>query len=155
LVSPRAEARKAVNLAYVEHQGPYDQVPWEEYIKRLYGWAKNQKAMPGFYPMAIYHNDPDVTSPEQCRSEIGITFKGKAREQAGVKIRKIPAMKVATISHKGSGSEYKATYAKLAEWIAQKGYKVSGPPIEIYSKKPQVVDGVTILTAKVMMPIKK
>ena len=154
-MNPKLESRKAANLAYIEHKGPYDKIPWEDYIKRLYGWAKEQRVMPGFYPMGIYHDAPDKTSPESCRSDIAITFKGKAKEQSGIKTRKMPAMKVAAISHKGPGSEFKNTYAKLAEWIEKKGYKTSGPPIEIYSKKPEVVNGVTILYAKVMMPIKK
>jgi effector-binding domain-containing protein len=149
----KLESRKATNLAYIEHQGPYDKVPWEDYMKRLYGWAKEQKVMPGFYPMAIYLDEPEKTRPEQCRTHIAITFKGRAKEQAGVRTRKMPAMKVATISHKGPGTEFKNTYARLSEWIEKKGYKISGPPIEVYSKKPEVIGGVTILYAKVMMPI--
>jgi effector-binding domain-containing protein len=155
MANPKLEARKAANLAYIEHKGPYDKVPWEDYIKRLYGWAKEQKVMPGFYPMAIYHDDPEKTTPEESRSDIGITFKGRAKEQAGVKTRKMPAMKVAAISHKGPGSEFKNTYAKLTEWINKKGYMISGPSIEVYSKKPEVVSGVTVLYAKVMIPVRK
>jgi effector-binding domain-containing protein len=155
MTSPKLETRKAANLAYIEHKGPYDKVPWEDYIKRLYGWAKEQKVMPGFYPMAIYHDDPEKTSPEECRSDIGITFKGRAKEQTGVKIHRMPTMKVATISHKGPGTEFKSTYAKLGDWIEKKGYRTSGPPIEVYSKKPEVVGGVTVLYAKVMMPVRK
>jgi len=155
MTSPKLETRRAANLAYIEHQGPYDKVPWDNYIKQLYGWAKEQKVMPGFYPMAIYHDDPEKMAPEKCRSDVAITFKGRAKGQAGVKIRKMPAMKVATISHRAPGSEFKNTYAKLADWIGKKGYKVSGPPIEVYSKKPKVVGDVTILYAKVMMPVRK
>jgi effector-binding domain-containing protein len=33
---------------------------------------------------------------------------------------------------------------RLAEWIKEKGYQTSGPSIEVYSKKPKVVDGVSI-----------
>jgi len=155
MAGPKLESRKATSLAYIEHRGPYDKVPWDDYIKQLYGWAKEQRVMPGFYPMGIYHDDVQQTLPEMLRSDIGITFKGRAKEQGNVKIRKLAAMKVATISHKGPGTEFKNTYAKLAEWIDEKGYRTSGSPIEIYSKKPEVVDGVTILTAKVMMPISK
>jgi DNA gyrase inhibitor GyrI len=154
-MNPKLESRKAANLAYVEHVGPYEKVQWENYIKRLYGWAKEQKVMPGFYPMAICHDDPDKTSPEKCRSEIAITFKGKAKQQSGIKTRKMPAMKVAAISHKGPASDFKNTYTKLAEWIKKKEYNVSGPSIEVYSKKPKVIDGVTIIYAKVMLPVKK
>jgi len=155
MAGPKLESRKAANLAYIEHQGPYDKVPWEDYMRQLYGWAKEQKVMPGFYPLAIYLDEPEKTFPEMCRSEIGITFKGRAKEQGSVKIRKISAMKVATISHKGPGSDFKKTYAKLHDWIEKKGYRISGPPIEVYSKKPEVVGGVTILYAKIMMPVSK
>jgi len=152
---PKIESRKATSIAFIEHQGAYDKVPWDEYMHRLYGWAKEQKVMPGFYPMSICYDNPAKTSPEKCKSDIAITFKGKAKAVPGVKIKPLPAMKVASISHKGPGSEYANTYRKLEDFIVEKGYQVSGPPIEVYSKKPEVIDGVTILYAKIMMPVKK
>ena len=155
MAGPKVEERKASNLAYIEYEGPYDKVPWPEYMGKLYGWAKEQKVMPGFHPMAIYHNSPEDTPPEKLRSDIAITFKGKAKASFGVKTRDLPAMKVATVSHKGPGAEFKNTYAKLTEWIDQRGYKISGPPIEVYGKKPEVIGGVTIIYAKVMMPVSK
>ncbi len=103
--------------------------------------------------MMFYLDDPKVTPTEKCRTEIAITFKGKAKESSGVKIRQMPAMSVASLSHKGPGSEFNKTYGTLNDWIVKKGYRVSGPPMEIYSKKPEVVDGVTILYAKIMMPV--
>jgi len=153
MAGPKLESRKTANLAYIEHIGPFDKVPWEEYIHRLYRWAKEQNVMPGFYPMGIC--DPEKVSPGDLKSEIAITFKGKAKESDGIMIKKMPAMKVASMSHKGPGSEFRNTYAKLGEWIDKKGYACSGSPMEIYSKKPEVVDGVTILYAKVMIPVKK
>jgi effector-binding domain-containing protein len=69
--------------------------------------------------------------------------------------RRMAAMKVASISHNGPSDQFKTTYARLTEWIEKKGYRVSGPPIEVYSKKPEIIDGVTVLYAKVMFPVKK
>lgn len=155
MVNPKLESRKATSIAYIEHRGPYDKVPWDDYMGRLYGWAKEQRVMPGFYPMEISYDDPKKVAPEKCRSDIAITFKGKAKETPGVKIKQLPAMKVAALSHRGPGTEFANTYGKLEKWIDEKGYEVSGPSIEIYSKKPEVVGGVTILYAKVMMPVKK
>ena len=155
MAGPKLEERKASGLAYIEHQGAFDKIPWQEYIERLYGWAKEQKVMPGFYPMGIYHDDPKVVPLEKCRSDIGITFKGNAKESSGIKVCQIPAMKVATISHKGPGSEFPKSYAILGEWIEKKGLKLSGPPMEIYSKRPEVVDGVAIVYAKIMFPVSK
>jgi AraC family transcriptional regulator len=153
MVKPKFEERKETDLAYVEYTGRYDKVPWDEFMPRLYGWAKEQKVMPGFYPMAIYLDNPSQVPNDQCRSEICITFKGSAKEDGGVKIKHIPAQKVATISFKGPGSEYQKSYEELHKWIEGKGYRISGPCIEIYSKKPEMIDGVLILYSKIMMPV--
>jgi AraC family transcriptional regulator len=153
MASPKLEERKASSIAYLEHKGPFDKIPWQEYIEKLYGWAKDQKVIPGFYPMGIYLDDPNVVPLEECRSELAITFKGNAKEKSGIKIRDMPAMKVATLSHKGPGSEFKKTYGVLMEWIEKKGLTMFGPPMEIYSKKPEIVGGETILYAKIMIPI--
>jgi len=65
--------------------------------------------MPGFYPMGIYHDDPDKVPAEACSSNIAITFKGDAVESRDIKIGKLPDMSVASLSHKGPGSEFKNT----------------------------------------------
>ncbi len=155
MAGPRLEKRRASNLAYIEIKGPFDKIPWQECIERLYGWAKKQKVMPGFYPMGIYLDNPKMVPSEECRTQIAITFKGKAQEESGVKIREMPAMNVASISHKGPGSQFKKTYRTLMEWIDKKGYVLSGLPMEIYSKKPEVINGETILYAKILFPVKK
>jgi DNA gyrase inhibitor GyrI len=101
LAGPKIESRKATSTAYVERAGKHDQVPWKSYIERLYGCAEDQKVIPGFYPMTIYHDDPKVAPPERCKSEIAITYRGRANEMKPVMARRMPAMKVASVSHKG------------------------------------------------------
>ena len=155
MAKPKFEERKETDLAYIECTGPYDKVPWDELIPRLYGWAKGQKVMPGFHPMAIYYDDPKQVMPDTCRSEIGITFKGNAVEVDGIKTRHISAQKVAALSFKGPGSEYPKAYGELERWIGERGYRVSGPCIEIYSKKPELIDGVMMLYSKIMMPVEE
>jgi effector-binding domain-containing protein len=150
---PKFEARKEFMMAYIQHTGPYDQVPWEEYMGRLYGWAKEQKVMPGFHPMGIYYDDPIAVPREHCRSDIAITYKGEAKGGRGIKTRMMPAMRVAALSFKGPGSEIGNTYAQLSDWIRSKGYRINGPSIEVYSKKPEIIDGVTILYSKIIMPV--
>ena len=151
----KLENRKATSIAYINHVGPFDKIPWPENIERLYSWAKSQHVMPGFYPMGIYLDDPKNTPVEKCRTEVAITFKGEAKEESGIRIRQQPEMKVATYSHKGPSSEFAKTYDDLAKWIDSKGLRPTGPPIEVYSKRPEIVDGETILYAKIMMPVEK
>ena len=151
----KLESRKPVTIAYVEHVGSYGRIPFDRYIGQLYDWAKENKVMPGFHPMGIYHSNPKVTPPEECRTSIAIPIYGKARSSGDIKIKKLPAMKVASYSHKGPASEYQKSYDTLETWIKEKGYVIADCPMEVYSKKPEVVKGETILYAKIMMPVKK
>jgi effector-binding domain-containing protein len=153
MAKPKLEDRKEAELAYIEFTGPYNKMPFDEIIPKLYGWAKEQKVMPGFHPMAIFYDDPKAVLPESCRSEIAITFKGPAKETAGIETKHMPAQKVAAISFKGTASEYEKAYQELDKWIEGKGYRVSGPCIEIYSKMPEMIDDVMILYSKIMMPV--
>ena len=127
----------------------------DEYIPRLYAWAKELKVMPGFYPMAIYHDAPGARAPGEFRSDIAITFEGRAKATEGIVLKRLPAMRVATISHNGPGSTLGDTYARLYEWIDDNGFEASGPPMEIYSRTPEGVVGVTTLYAKVMVIVRE
>ncbi|OGS57049.1 MAG: hypothetical protein A3K60_08165 [Euryarchaeota archaeon RBG_19FT_COMBO_56_21] len=155
MAGAKLESRKAAILAYVENVGPYDKVPWDVYMEKLYDFAKAKKVMPGFYPLGIYYDSPSTTDMDKLRCDIAIPIYKQVKGEGDIKVKKLPAMKVATISHKGSGEEYVNTYRKLHDWIKEKGLVVVGPPMEIYTKKPKVVKGMTILYSKVMMPVKK
>jgi len=147
--------RPKCTIAYIEHVGAYGSVPYEKYFGQLYGWVKENKVRPGFMPLGIFYDCPETTPPEKCRSEIAVPITGAARPGKGVKIKELPAMTVAVIKHKAPASEYQNSYRKLYEWIAANGYECSGPPMELYTKKPQVVGGETILYAHIMTPVKK
>jgi len=151
----KTETRKAVRIAYLTYIGSYGKVPFDTSIPKLYEWVKRNRVMPGFYPMCIFLSDPKTTPPEECVTELAITFKGDAKPEEDIKIKDLPEMTVATLSHKAPASEYQKSYDTLASWIMAKGYTVSGPPMEIYSKKPEMVDGQMIIYAKIMFPVVK
>src|SRR3990172_6151826 len=60
----KVEQRKPVKLAYIEHTGAYDDIPFETYIGRLYGWAKKAHVRPGFYPLGVFYDSPGETPGE-------------------------------------------------------------------------------------------
>ena len=64
----------------------------------------------------------------------------------------LPAMNVTSLSFKSPGSAIGDTYAILGDWIVMKQYHITGPSIETYSKRPEVVDGLTILYTRIMLP---
>ncbi len=151
----KVETRKAGKVAYIEHVGAYDRIPFTEYIERLYGWAKANKVRPGFHPFGIYYDMPKETPSDKRRCEIGIPIFGDGPSTGGVKTKDLPEMKVASYSFKGPSSEYQPTYDALGAWIAENGYAWAGAPIEVYSKKPEQVGGQLIMYAKIQVPIRK
>jgi AraC family transcriptional regulator len=151
----KLEKRKSVTVAYVQHKGSYSNIPFDDYVGRLYGWAKEKKLRPGFYPMAVFYDNPDITPPERCRTDIAISVAGEPKGDDEVNVRKMAAMTVATISHKGEAEECKKSYGLLTKWVTENGLEWDGPPIEIYTKKPEVVDGRTIIHAKIMAPVRR
>ena len=146
---------KPCKLAYLEHTGDYGHIPYDEYFNRLYAWAKEKKVRPGLKPMGIFHDNPDKTPPEQCRSEIAIPIVGEAEAGEDIKIKELPTMEVAVIKHKGSAKGYQETYKKIGDWIAQNGYEWAGPSMEVYTKTPKIKGDETIIHANVQVPIKK
>lgn len=144
---------KAQKLAYLEHTGDYGTIPYDRYFGQLYDWAKKNRVRPGFKPMGIFHDNPQKTLPEQCRSEIAIPIFGDAKPDEEIKIKELPSMNVAVIKHKGTSEEYKKTYKTLSDWIAQNGYEWAGPCIEIYTKKPKVKGDLSIMFATIQAPV--
>jgi AraC family transcriptional regulator len=147
---------KQMKLAYIEHKGPYDQVPFDEYYAELYGWVKEQKGVhPGFKPLAVYPDDPKATAPEQLRTQVAVPIVGDAKEDDTIKIMEMPAMECAVLEFKGSPEEYGNAYKELAAWTEQNGYDWAAPPFELHTKKPKTKDGKCTMFSKIHAPIKK
>jgi DNA gyrase inhibitor GyrI len=151
----KLKRRKATTIAYIDHVGAYDKIPWNDYIGKLYGWAKQNKAKPGFPPTGIYFDDTTKTPAEKCRSQAAIPIRKSVPASGNIKVRELPEMEVAVIQHAGSGEEFKKTYAELGQWIAQNGYEHSGPCMELYKRAPKMKDGKAIIYCDVQAPVKK
>ena len=39
-MKPKFEDRKEAQIAYIEHRGPYDDIPWGDHMGELFAWAK-------------------------------------------------------------------------------------------------------------------
>jgi effector-binding domain-containing protein len=91
-------------------------------------------------PVAVYH-DPEF-SPESIDLELVYpvpawvkgplaTPGGRALEQ-----RTVPGGEVAAIVYTGPYGTIGEAYQMLADWIGEYGYRVSGPPRELYLRLP-------------------
>jgi len=146
---------KSMKIAYIEHTGPYDKVPYGDYYEKLYGWAKEVKAKPGFKPLSVYPSDPHTTPPEQAKTWVAIPIHGSPVETEEIKIKELPAAEAAVCKYAGDSTVIEQTYKDLTAWMEENGYEASAPPMEVYTKMPKEKDGKTIVYATVQMPVKK
>ena len=70
-------------------------------------------------------------------------------------VESLPDMEVAILKHAAPSEEYNNSYAALAKWIEENGYEITAPPMEVYTKKPKMKDGKTIIYSDILFPVKK
>ena len=145
--------RKPTKIAYIEHTGDYSSIPYDEDISKLYAFAKKKKLRPGFKPFALYPDDPNKGEWDNIRTRVAITVNKIAEGSEEIRVEELPQMKVATMKFKGSSEEYQQAYSELWKWIEEQGFKLNGPPLEIWGKKPKVVEGKTVINSEIQAPI--
>ena len=79
----------ARTLAYVRVTGPYGE-GYDAVCHRLHQWAA-PRGLEGGEWIFIYHDNPEVTPPAQCRTDIGISVPVGTQGSGEVEIQHIPA----------------------------------------------------------------
>ncbi|WP_421187193.1 AraC family transcriptional regulator [Aeromonas enteropelogenes] len=92
--SARSNTMKTVEmdartLAYIRVTGPYGE-GYDAVCGRLHQWAA-VRGLAGGEWIFIYHDNPEVTPPAQCRTDIGITVPAEVRCEGEVETQLIPA----------------------------------------------------------------
>ena len=143
---------KPMQVATTTHVGSYTE------IGRLYGeiakWLGQKRLRITGPPFGWFYDDPEEVPTEKLRSEVGFPFKGEAKLEGKIKIKKIPAQEVLYAIHKGPYREVGPSYAALFKYANEKGYIPLGCPIEIYLNDPAKVSESELLT-EIQLPIKK
>ena len=151
----KVKKRRSQTMAYIEYKGPYSKLPFDDACCKLIAFAKESKAGVRGGPFAIYASDPNVTPENELVTKVAIPI-GKAVEPKGeTKVDTLPDMEVAVMTHNAPAEEYPKSYAELGKWITDNGYVASGAPIEVYTAKPKVKDGKTIIYSEIQFPVKK
>jgi len=122
------KATEKMTICYLEHTGPYDQ------MGALFGQLGEYAAQKEFTGdvVGIYYDDPAKVAVESLRSEIGVVVPEGFMPDSGYGVQEIPARKVVYAILKGSYAEIAKEYPDIMKWMEEKGYKMSGPVMEIY-----------------------
>jgi len=151
----KVKRRRAGSFAYIEYSGPYAKIPFEDAFSRLFAWAKETKAGPGFAPFVIYASDPRTTPESGLVTKVAIPIRKTGEPRGEVKVGQLPEMEIAVKKHDAPAEEFKRSYAELQKWIVDNGYESYGAPMEVYTGKPKVRDGRTIIYSDIQFPVRK
>jgi AraC family transcriptional regulator len=124
----------------VRHTGPYNQIPQAfERLGSIAGPAGLER--PGATMLAIYHDDPDTTPPDQLRSDAAIVVPENVPLPDGLVEQRIAAGRYACTVHVGPYEELGDAWARFrGEWLPASGHRIGrGVSYEIYRNTPATV----------------
>lgn len=143
-----------VTVGYLVMRGAYSQTP--EGYGRLYGWLGSQGLQPFGMPSAVYLTMPDEASEAEQLWELWAPVAGEPPERPagedGLGIKRVGERTVAFAVHKGPYEEVGPAYEAMMAWIPANGYRVDGPPEEVYFSDPNEVPPEEYLT-EVRFPV--
>ncbi|EOD55751.1 AraC family transcriptional regulator [Aeromonas molluscorum] len=85
----KTEQMSGRTLAYIRVTGPYGE-GYDPVCQRLYQWASARGLAEAEW-VFIYHDNPEVTAPELCRTDIGVTAPAGTTGSAEIEIQQMPA----------------------------------------------------------------
>ncbi len=107
---------------------------------KLYTFVAEAGFIPAIPPSRIYFNIPGQVPDKELEWELRVPIVGicdaSGPDGRGLGFRCLEETTVASIVHRGPFSTIRDTYGKLTEWIASNGYRISGPPEEVYLTEP-------------------
>lgn len=121
---------------------------YEKYFSRLYQTIATEKLTLLGPPMTIYHSSE--YNPAGNDTEFAIPIKESVKGT-----RDLPGGLCAKSVLKGSYSELTSVYAKLMEWIDNKGYELVNAPYEVYLTDPSQAKVPEEIVTEAYFPVKK
>lgn len=123
-------------VASIAKVGPYSGSG--EAIQALLKWVADKKITPVGAPFGMFMDDPSTVKPESTRYEICIAVPAgtKSDKKAGVVVKQVGPLMMATTIHAGAYDKVSETYGKLMKWVADSKYQIAGPSIEFYTSAP-------------------
>ena len=127
-----------IRLFAIRHTGPYDGIG--EAFGRLHAIAARHSLAQrvGTQMIAVYHDNPRVTPPDQLRADAGVSVTPDQKPIEGLSELEIPEGIYAMTIHRGPYEGLPAVWAELiGTWLPSSGERQGdGPSFEIYKNSP-------------------
>lgn len=142
---------EAMTVVFLEKKGPYQETG--KAMMELFELMGKKELKPRNFPMGFYYDDPEKVAPEETKYEVLSQFVGEFKGDKELKVKEIPAQKVATVLYVGAYEKCMPTYKELYGWIAKNNFEVCGPSMEKYLNDPSKVKPEELKT-QISVPVK-
>lgn len=102
-------------------------------------------------PIAVYYDKE--FKPEDTDLEVCLPVASRFVPEGEVRSRILPGGKVVTLLHEGGFDRIGESYQKVAEWIEEEGYRVIGPPREVYIEGPESGKAPSTFRIEIQFPV--
>lgn len=138
----RVEDRAPTRIAYIAGRGPYAKVLPESF-GRLCSYAQKHGLFEraGAVTLAVCHDDPRTTPPEQIRSEAAVTVGPDFTPEGDIQVRELPGGRYAVATHLGPYEKLAAAWQEAeGRLIPAAGLRFrEGECFEVYLNDPNSV----------------
>lgn len=141
-----------MTVVYLEKKGPYSETG--KLMEELFTLLKKKDLKLRNFPMGFYYDDPEKVAPEETRYEVVCQFVGEFKGDNELKVKELPAQKVACLLYTGPYEKCAPAYKELFGWVMKNKYQPVGPCIEKYLNDPSKVKPEELKT-EISVPVKK
>ena len=133
LSDTRVASLRQMNLAFIRHVGPYEDVPGSLYDE-LFEWARRRRIPGPLVWMGIGHDAPGTTQAAKLRFDAALVVPAAFPSGLRVSHQLLPGGEFAITTHSGAFSTLPMAYATIFERaMSLRGYRlIALPAIEIY-----------------------
>ena len=129
-------------VAYVSFKGNYmgNAEVFKNLFNKLFKWAAPKGLLNDTSFIACYHDDPQITPPDELVLDICMTINDNVEVSGEVKKKVLPGGKYAVMHAELMGpEEYGPAWMKVVEWMKENNYVVdsSRPSYELYLNNPE------------------
>jgi len=148
----KLKKNELMQIAFISHVGPYGEAG--NLYEEIAEWLKQRHLEITGPPRGWFYDNPEEVPAHKLRSEVGFPFRGEAKAERSVEIKKVPAQEVLYVMHTGPYREVGPAYTALYRYASEKGYIPAGCAMEVYLNDPAKVSESRLLT-EIQLPIKK
>ena len=121
-------------VAAIQHTGAHAEIG--SVYHDLYEWLGGRNVQPAGQPFTTFLSPPTEFDPASGIFEVCMPVGPDVEGEGRVKVKTVPSCTVAFGVVKGPYDQIPAHYTEMLAWLSAEGMEVSGPPREVYIKRP-------------------